>query len=61
MKNLEANHNSNKKVKKVYYIQNDKEKNVIHLIMANQYSKAGEYYNETKMVIFEERVLSLLK
>lgn len=52
---VRSNHNSNKKVNKVYYIQNDKEKNVIHLIMASQYSEADEYYKETKMVIFEEQ------
>lgn len=61
MQILESNANLNKKENRKYYNEKLKQTNVIHLIMANQNSEAGQYYNETTMGFLKNQCTSFTK
>ena len=52
------NNNENEQKNKIYYIEEKNKKNIIHLILANEYSEAGEYYNTTTISYLKKKIYS---
>ena len=56
--NIDNNENEidNKKRNKIYYIEEINKRNIIHLILANEYSEAGEYYNISTISYLKKKI-----
>ena len=55
------NNNENPSKNKIYYIEEKNKKNIIHLILANEYSEAGEYYNTTTISYLKKKIEGIEK
>ena len=55
------NNNENEQKNKIYYIEEKNKKNIIHLILANDYSEAGEYYNTTTISYLKKKIEGIEK